>query len=427
MSISNSWEEAALQDLARDVTVGFVGPMASEYVPSGIPFLRSLNVEPYRINSAELMYISERFHQRIIKSALVPGDVVIVRTGKPGTAAVIPSTLPTANCSDLVIVRPGPRLDSRYLAYYLNSAAQNHVSAFTVGAVQQHFNVGSAKDLRIILPPLDEQRAIARILGALDDKIELNRRMNRALETMAQALFKSWFVDFDPVIAKREGRRPFGMDDATASLFPEHFQETTMGPIPSGWRIRRTGDEFNITMGQSPPGSTYNENGDGLSFYQGRTDFGFRYPNQRVYCSAPKRFAERGDTLVSVRAPVGDINMAAERCCIGRGLASVRHKGENKSFTYYMMQSLKEEFGAFEDDGTLFGAISKEGFHNMKISVPGVEILNAFSRIVGPIDARIEVVELQIQHLSALRDTLLPRLLSGEIRVGQAERFAEEA
>ena len=239
-----NWQEVKLGDIAEYVTVGYVGPMAHEYLPAGIPFLRSQDIKTYRIDFTDITYISEEFHERIKKSALQPGDVVIVRTGRPGTSAVIPETLPISNCSDLVVVRPGSNLDSRYLCYYINSIAQDHVSAYSVGAVQQHYNVGSAKELKLLLPPLSEQRSIVRVLGALDDKIELNRRMNHTLEEMARALFKSWFVDFDPVIAKAEGRIPFGLKAETASLFPAEFEETPDGTLPKGWKIGSLGKLF---------------------------------------------------------------------------------------------------------------------------------------------------------------------------------------
>ena len=140
----DDWRDVTLEQVADELTVGHVGPMASEYVEAGIPMLRSMNVDPLVINTKDLKFITPEFHQRIQKSRLSPGDVVIVRTGKPGACAVIPSWLPTANCSDLVIVRCGPELDNRFLAYYVNTFAASHVSAHLVGAVQQHFNVGSA-------------------------------------------------------------------------------------------------------------------------------------------------------------------------------------------------------------------------------------------------------------------------------------------
>ena len=277
---------------------------------------------------------------------------------------------------------------------------------------------GDQRRMRLSLPISRTQRAIARILGSLDDKIELNRRMNRTLEELAAAIFKSWFVDFDPVVARAEGRQPFGMDAETAALFPAAFEGSEVGPVPVGWRMGKVGDLFELTMGQSPPGTTYNEDGLGIPFYQGRTDFGFRFPTRRVYCTAPTRFAEPGDTLVSVRAPVGDVNMAGEHCAIGRGLAAVRHKGGSRSFTYYAMRSLREEFDVFEGEGTLFGSISSGGFRNIKVIIPDPRVIAAYEWLAYPLDQSIENNERESLTLAAIRDALLPKLMSGEIRVG---------
>ena len=227
--------EVLLADVAREVTVGHVGSMADEYLEDGIPFLRSLNILPHRISRQEIRHISPEFHRRLKKSALKPGDVVIVRTGKPGTCAVIPDDLPVANCSDLVIVRCGPDIRPRFLAYWVNAIATDHVASHLVGAVQQHFNVGAAKKIPIVLPGIAEQDKVLSILGALDDKIELNGRISATLEEMARALYRSWFVDFDPVHARALGQLPAHMDPTTAALFPDSF-----GPdgLPKGWEWR---------------------------------------------------------------------------------------------------------------------------------------------------------------------------------------------
>src|SRR5690606_24312717 len=158
-AMTAEWRDVFLEDVAAEITVGYVGPMASEYVEAGIPFLRSQNVEPLRINDNDLKFITPEFHQNIQKSRLTPGDGVIVRTGKPGSCSVIPDSLTEANCSDIVIVRCGAELDNRFLSYYINTVATAHVNAHLVGAVQQHFNVGSARKMRINLPPLPEQKA----------------------------------------------------------------------------------------------------------------------------------------------------------------------------------------------------------------------------------------------------------------------------
>jgi len=202
--------------------------------------------------------------------------------------------------------------DPRFLFYYLSSAAgRESVLSLASGSSIPALYQNHLKRLRYPKPPLPEQCAIAHILGTLDDKIELNRRMTETLEAIARVLFQLWFVDFDPVRAKAEGRDP-GLPKPLADLFPGRLEDSDMGEMPAGWRVGSVDEEFNLTMGQSPPGETYNETGEGIPFYQGRAEFGFRFPSQRVFCTAPTRYADTGDTLVSVRAPVGDVNMAAE-------------------------------------------------------------------------------------------------------------------
>ncbi len=296
-----------------------------------------------------------------------------------------------------------------------------------VGATMPNLNTGILSAVPIDLPPLQTQLEIAAMLGSLDDRITLLRETNATLEAIAQALFKSWFVDFDPVRAKIEGRAPEGMDEATAALFPDGLEESALGLVPRGWRYSTVGESFILTMGQSPPGDTYNEARDGLPFYQGRTDFGFRFPTKRMYCTAPTRIAEVGDTLVSVRAPVGDVNMAIEKCCVGRGVASVRQPDGFRSFTFYAMQGLGLRFESFDSEGTIFGSINKKDFQSLPVISPPSDVLAAYDAVSSPIDARIVENEEQLRTLSTLRDTLLPRLISGQLRLPEAQSQIEEA
>ncbi|MDE0527516.1 MAG: restriction endonuclease subunit S [Truepera sp.] len=270
-------------------------------------------------------------------------------------------------------------------------------------------------NLPVQVPPLPEQRTIAQILGTLDDKIELNRQLNETLEELVRAIFKDWFVDFGPVRAKLEGRDT-GLPEQLAELFPDRLVESELGEIPEGWKISTVGECFNLTMGQSPPGSTYNEQGEGLPFFQGRSDFGFRYPQNRKFCTAPTRIAQPGDTLVSVRAPVGDINMAWERCCIGRGVAALRHKSTTMSFSYYSTWRIQRELQAYEHTGTVFGAINKGQFEALKVIEPSPDIVATFDSYAQPLDGKIRSNVAESRILTALRDTLLPRLMSGEMR-----------
>ena len=308
-----------------------------------------------------------------------------------------------------------------YLFYFLRSQEKNIVG--TPGSVFASINKKDIGKIKISLPPLREQRAIAAVLGALDDKIELNRRMNETLEATARTIFRDWFVDFGPVRAKMEGRPPYLASDLW-SLFPDTFND---GGIPKGWNMVDLDQEFNLLMGQSPPGDTYNESQIGIPFFQGIRDFGFRYPQNRVFCSAPARLADRGDTLVSVRAPVGEVNMAMERSCIGRGVASVRHKSTSRSYTYYWMKSLRDQFKVHEAGGTVFGSINKADFSKIKVLQLNPKLSEEFENICFPLDQEIETLTSQTQTLATIRDFLLPRLMSGEVRVGEVAEQVERA
>ena len=363
------------------------------------------------------------------------GDVVVTMTDLSrggdtlGFAAVVPETPGTVWLHNqrvgLVQLKPRAPVHLGYLHYLMRSGEYRHwVVSTATGSTVKHTSPGRICSYSFKLPPLAEQRDIKVMLIALDDRIALLRETNATLEAIAQALFKSWFVDFDPVRAKQQGLAPAGMAESTAALFPETFEDSALGPIPMGWAASNVGRAFVLTMGQSPPGDTYNKVGSGLPFYQGRTDFGFRFPTQRVFCTSPTRLAEIGDTLVSVRAPVGDVNMALERCCLGRGIAGIRHPYGFRSFAFYSALALRQQFDVFDKEGTVFGSINKKDFHALPIVEPDRALLKAFENVAAPIDERVIVNEEQIRTLATLRDTLLPRLISGQLRLPDAEALA---
>jgi type I restriction enzyme, S subunit len=403
------------------------------YLASGpYALIRSQNVHNYGFRHDGLVYIGERHASELDGVEVHRGDVLLNITGDSVARAcqVDPEVLPARVNQHVAIVRPDPdQLDPRFLRYLFTSPGMQLklLSWAKSGGTRNALTKGMIESFDVLAPgDIGEQRAIAHILGTLDDKIELNRRMSETLEAMARALFKSWFVDFDPVRAKAEGRDP-GLPQPLADLFPDSLEDSELGRTPAAWRVGRVDDAFDLTMGQSPPGDTYNEIGDGLPFYQGRTDFGPRFPTRRVFCTAPTRLARRGDTLISVRAPVGDINMAAEDCAIGRGVAAARHKTGSRSYTFQFMRSQAEAFDRFEAEGTVFGSIGKKDFHAISCVLPSHDLVLEFERRLGPVDARIEVAAGEAGALSALRDTMLPKLISGELRIRDAERIAAAA
>ena len=330
---------------------------------------------------------------------------------------------PAHGSTEFIVIRGRPDVTDNDFAYYLTR--WNVVREYAIGQMsgtsgRQRVPVESLDHLIVPIPPLPKQRAIAHVLGILDEKIELNRRINESLEAMARALFKSWFVDFEPVCAKME-ERDTRLPMHIAELFPDRLVDSELGKIPKGWEVKALGDCFDLTMGQSPPGSTYNENGEGLPFFQGNADFGHRYPKKRRYCTAPTRFASANKTLVSVRAPVGAINMAWEKCCIGRGIAALCHNSGSHSFTYYSALALQKKIQQYEHTGTVFGAITKSQFETITKVDPPAEFIDFFEDRVAPLDQQIRSNCLESRTLTILRDTLLPKLTSGDLKLAIVE------
>jgi type I restriction enzyme S subunit len=208
---TNSWQKVKLKDVCREITVGHVGSMANEYVEKGIPFLRSQNILPFNLNLDSIKYITHEFHKKLKKSALSPGDVAVVRTGYPGTACVIPSTLPIANCADLVIIRPSEKINAHYIAYIFNSIwGQKTVAGSLVGVAQQHFNVGAAKEMIINLPPDSIQQKFSNFASTVFSEIETLQAKNQNLRKTRDLLLPkliSGEIDMERWIAwERKGR-----------------------------------------------------------------------------------------------------------------------------------------------------------------------------------------------------------------------------
>jgi type I restriction enzyme S subunit len=398
--LKNGWRKVKLKEVCREITVGHVGSMAKEYVEEGIPFLRSQNILPFSLELSSVKYITPEFHAKLKKSALVPGDVAVVRTGYPGTACVIPSKLSICNCADLVIIRPSEEVNAKYLTCIFNSTwGQGTIAGTLVGVAQQHFNVSAAKEMEVNLPPRHTQDKIAAILSAYDRLIENNTRRIEILEEMARSIYREWFVKF---------------------RFPGHEQvqmvDSELGLIPEGWEVKNLSEICEIIMGLSPKSEFYNENAEGLPLHQGVTNFGAWFPTDKVYTTTITRLAKIGDILFSVRAPVGRINIANKTIVIGRGICAIRSKTGKQNF---VLQQLKDKF--YEDNlmggGTIYPSVTKEEVQKIKMLVPLPENILAFESQSLPVFRQIEVFLLKNLNLRQTRDLLLPRLISGEIDV----------
>ena len=296
--------------------------------------------------------------------------------------------------------------DPKYLYYLLKTLNLGHYGG---GSAVPTLNRNHIHPIEIKATiNLAEQKAIAHILSTLDDKIEVNNQINKTLDNMAQAIFKQWFMDFE---FPNEDGEPYKSSGG-------EMVESELGMIPKGWEVGKLDDIATIVMGQSPKGTSYNEVGEGEVFYQGRTDFSSRFPIRRLFTTEPKRMANDGDVLMSVRAPVGDLNVANERCCIGRGLSAISSSADLSSYILYVMHDLRERLNVYNGEGTVFGSINQKDLKSIKvISSCDNKTEIAFDELIQPIDRMIRNNEDETRRLINLRDRLLPKLLSGEIRV----------
>ena len=284
-------------------------------------------------------------------------------------------------------VVPNDNIDYMFL-YYLLKYNKDKIEAMGSGTTFKEVSGSTMKEIEVTVPEsLDEKKKIAAVLSVLDQKIEENEAINENLEQQAQALYYHMFVE-------------------------------NMSPK---WDKGTLSDIADITMGQSPSGSSYNEEGEGTIFFQGRAEFGFRFPSIRLYTTEPKRMACANDILMSVRAPVGDLNVAHTNCCIGRGLSAIHSKTGQPSFVLYTMFALKKQLNVFNGEGTVFGSINRNSLNNMPIVIPSPESITAFEDTVAPIDDTIRNNYDEICRLTQLRDSLLPKLMTGELDVSNLD------
>lgn len=279
--------------------------------------------------------------------------------------------------------------DEDYLYYLVCSPIVRDIAIKSMvgSSGRQRVQTDVVKGIEIELPTLDEQRKIGSLLKSLDDKIAVNNKINENLEQQAKTIYQQMFIE---------------------NTSPD-------------WVEGSLRDIANITMGQSPSGSSYNEDGIGAIFFQGRAEFSFRFPTIRLYTTEPKRMGCANDILMSVRAPVGDLNIAHTDCCIGRGLAAIHSKTNHQSFVLYTMFSLRKQLDVFNGEGTVFGSINRNSLNDMPILIPSDEAIEEFERIVAPMDAAIRNNYDEICRLQTVRDSLLPRLMSGELDVSELD------
>ena len=385
------WKETKLSDL-----ISIKGGLSykGEYIGTGSTILLGMGCVSFNqtfLKSGARLYAGETPDSFLVES----GDIVLATRQQSdnlpilGAPAIIPVDLETNRVivgTNLYKIVNQSEVDNKYLFWLLKCPDyRNHIDSCSKGSTVKMITKDAVESFTFQCPDKNERNRISNFLWNIENKIDLLHRQNTTLELMAETLFRQWFV--------------------------EEAQED--------WENGTLKDEFDFTMGQSPSGASFNDEGLGIPMFQGNADFGFRFPTERVYTTEPTRFAEPMDTLISVRAPVGAQNMAKVKCCIGRGVAAFRYK-KNANFytyTYFKLRSLMEEIKQFNDEGTVFGSISKSDFENLATTIPNDSDVIKFENEAKPINDKIIKNCEQIQTLEKLRDNLLPKLMSGDVRV----------
>ena len=414
------------------------GPFGSQlhqedYVEVGTPIITVEHLGENRILHEGLPRVSDQDKNRLAKYALRNGDIVFSRVGSVDRRALVRDAengwLFSGRC---LRVRPDPtKIDSGYLSYFFGLPSfKEHIRAIAVGATMPSLNTQLLSNIIVPHPrSIYVQHAITHILGSLDDKIELNQRMNATLEAMARALFQSWFVDFDPVRAKLDGRQPAGLDAATAALFPAHFQESQLGHIPQGWEVK-TADEVSIVgIGKTPPRKEhhwFSEEPSDVPWMSirdlGEAGVYISQTSEFLTTEAVEKFRVKripDDTVVlSFKLTMGRVAITDGEMLSNEAIAHFRIKPETSFGSAYLYCYLKgfgyDQLGSTSSIAT---AINSDMVRGIRVLVPPKSIAEAFERTVKPLFTQMKITQKQSRTLATLRDELLPKLLSGELPV----------
>ena len=397
---------------------------------------RALN--GHGINLSECKPVSQETYLAWSRRAeLVQGDIIFAREAPVGGLGLVNGKTRLCLGQRTVLIRPNPTVvDSNYLYYLLSSEkCQRQMIEMSTGTTVLHINVADVRNFKLDeLPRIEIQRAIGKVLFQIEQKIEVNQQIASTLEQIAKTIFKSWFVDFDPVHAKARGEQPVGMDADTAALFPDSFEDSELGPIPSGWKPELLGSLVELTKGKSYKSIELEPSDVALvtlkSFKRGG---GYRHDGLKAYSGKFKesQVIRSGDLIVAMT----DVTQAAD--VVGKpaivastgkyselvasldvGIIRPKSQSVTKNFLYFLF--LTTEFDAqvrAHASGTTVLHLGADAIPSFPMCLPSQEVINAFSEIVNPCIAQIDSLSQQNSNLVEIRDALLPRLISGELEI----------
>ena len=401
-----------------------------------IPWLsiKDFNNDSRYVENAE-EYITRLGLEKSSTKLLDPGMLIISARGTVGKLAQLKSQM-AFNQSCYGLDANSEYLENDYL-YYLLKIKIRELESIAHGSVFDTITRETFNNIFVRIPPKKEQLAIVEILGALDSKIELNQKMNETLEEIAKTLFKSWFIDFDPVRAKAE-RRPEGISKEISDLFPDSFENSELGEIPKGFKVDSLENQYNISIGKTPPrkeSQWFSENPRDIPWASIK-DMG----DAGVYISKTSEFLTndavdkfnihvipKNNVILSFKLTVGRVSILQNDMCTNEAIAHFVPKNADlrKGFTYCLLKSVRYE--SLSSTSSIATAVNSKIVKTIKLVFPSKSLLSAFNEFCHPIFKKIEINTNEIKTLVALRDTLLPKLLSGEIKISDIENIVKEA
>ena len=429
--VPEHWNVAPLRDFIDLITYGFTNPMPD--AEDGPWKVTAKDVVGGRIQYSTARRTTAHAFATLLTDKSRPkiGDVLLTKDGSIGRIAVVDRDNICINQS-VALLRPNQRILPRYLAFLLRSPFyQARMEGDSDGSTIKHIYITRVDKMEVAVPPVYEQVEHLSLLGTIDDRIDLLRETNATLEAIAQALFKSWFVDFDPVRAKAEGRDPEGVPPEVANLFPSEFEDSELGEIPKGWGYVRVDmlysglyDGPHSTPAPSDAGPAFL----GIkNFLPTRLDLSeVRHISEEDWPKWTRRVTpQAGDILFTYEATLGFFALVPEglRCCLGRRTALVRPKSEMGNGPFLLHSFVSKPFQdllvARRNHGSTVDRIPLTDFPSYPVLWPGERLARSFSDVVAPLWERIHRNQSQMQWLTEIRDTLLPRLMSGKLRIPQ--------
>ena len=398
--IPEEWDADKISTLKKSMYYGVTASATEEN--TNLRFLRTTDITNYKFTQNELPFckITEK-RSDLSKYYLKKNDIVVARAGTVGVSVLVKEDLKdTLFGSYLIkITLNQEKVNMSFVHYYFQSRLYWNKISSAQGSTIKNINLPFLGSLVIPVPPLQEQQKIAEILTTADGKIDVIDKKIDAAERLKKGLMQTLL---------------------TIGIGHTKFKMTEIGEIPEEWAVKNLGDKevSIIKMGQSPSSATYNKTGNGLPFLQGNAEFRFKYPSTSTYCSSPLKTASLGDILISVRAPVGDVNVANSEYCIGRGLTAIQpnQKSIDSSFLYYMLNHLRPSFERVST-GSTFKAIGKEQLHFQRIPFPPLLEQQKIAEILTTADRKIELLNKKRGEAERLKKGLMQILLTGQVRV----------